>query len=270
MGKKNDNVIDKPISEFLYTVIYATPVKKRQGLPEHLYRKINTEKRAKAFCERSTTDQKRELLSHLDIGFFWTFVAVKEFTSKDYIPILKDLKKGNNVGSIEKMCEKGVCVTNDLEYAFFLSQMAHNTTSKQYVREMERIRAGSLVRSWKSRFSVSDEDKELEKSALAVSKIIEKTLSYSHKLEGIVRIKEYEYRILNLLYSKRGEYIDLSFIWDYFAGEIPQRKLTISMNKLSKELYIQKHHSSRKFTISKSGIRAVNLLLDKIVQSLNF
>lgn len=267
---EKDNVTDRPVAEFMYSVICATPLKKKQAMPVRLYKQINTERKAKKFCEKSSTDQKRELLSYLDVGFFWTFVGLKEFTSKDYIPIMKEFKKGNTVGAISKMCERGVCITTDLEFSFLMSQMAQGGASKTYIRDMEKYRAGSMVRSWKAKFNPSIESQDIEKSAFAVSKIIEKTLSYSRRIESIVNLKEYEYRVLNLLYVKKNEYIDFSYIWDYFTGEVPRRKFSSSIVKLTKEMLIQKHPEARKYTITKSGIRAVNIFLDKIVQSLNF
>lgn len=246
--------------------------KKSKLLPARLYRQMNTEKKAKKFAYKSSTDEKREFLSYLDIGFFWTFAAVKEFTSRDYLPILKELKKDNPVAAVDIMCDRGISVSTDLEYVNRMTQMSHVSSSGAYVKSMERARLGAITKSWSRKFSPDTDSEDVDNSAKVLAKYNESFIRIHRYIESLIGISENEYRVLNMLYERKGKYVELEEIWEYFSGEIGQRKLSFGVNVLMKEFLIQKYYdfSSKKYTITKSGVRLINEFQNRILKSSNF
>ncbi len=260
ISENNDGLKDRAVCEYVYSAIFSMSQKEKSNLPGYLCRQINTEKRAKRFAFKSSTDQKRELLSYLGIGFFWTFVNLKAVTDKQYFSVLKKFQKEYPVASLKEMSEWGMCVTNDLDYVFLLGQMNQTITSGAYVRNMEMMRAGSVLKRWSIKFNSFKEREEIEEDALQVAKLIDKFFSCYKYIESITGVTEYEFRVLNYLYQHRNKYHPIENIWNKFAGDIPQRKLSFSITKLTKELLIQKHFDWRKkeVSITKLGLQIIH------------
>ena len=256
----NEGLKDRPVCEYVYTAIYNMTQKEKANLPGYLATQINTEKRAKRFAFKSSTDQKRELLSYLGIGFFWTFVNLKTVTDKQYFSVLKNFQKEYPVSSLKDMSEWGMCVTNDMDYAFLLGQMKQTITSGAYVRNMEIMRAASVLKRWSKRFNSFKETEEIEEDAIQVARFTERFFSCHKHVESIAGVSEYEFRILNYLYLNRNKYHPIENIWNKFVGDIPQRKISFSLTKLSKELLIQKHFDWRKkeVAITKLGLQVIH------------
>lgn len=270
--KSKGGINDRVIAEYVYTVIYNMTPKEKSSLPGYLYRQINNEKRAKKFAYKSSTDQKRELLSYLSIGFFWTLVNLKTITDKQYLGVLKKFQEDYPVASLKEMSERGLCVTNDLEYSFILGQMSQVITSGVYVRNMESMRVGSFIRGWSKRMNISKEAEEIELDAINISKLTDAYFVNQKYVESITGVTEHEFRILNHLYQKRNSYYPIEHIWAKFAGDIPQRKLSFSINKLVKELFIQKHFDWRRkeYSITKLGIQIVHKFNQSLFKSFSF
>jgi hypothetical protein len=260
MSKSSSGINDKAISEYVYTVIFNMTLKEKSSLPGYLSRQINTEKRAKRFAQKSSTDQKRELLSYLGIGFFWTFVNLKAVTDKQYFSVLKKFKEDYPVASLKEMSEWGMCVTNDLDYAFLLGQMSQVVTSGAYVRNMELMRVGGVLKRWGKKLISTKEAEDIEEDAIRISRFTDNVLSNSKHIESITGVTEYDFRILNYLYQQRNRYHPIEDVWQKFVGDIPQRKLSFSIGKLAKELMVQKHFDYRKkeIAITKLGLQVIH------------
>lgn len=271
-GNKGIAINDEVIAQLTYSVICALERKKLGNLPRHIYKQIVTEKKAKNFSYKSSTDQKRELFSYLDIGFFWTFVSHTSFTDKLFVEVLKKFKKENPVSALKVMAEHGVAITSDLDYSFFLQQMSNVFTSEEYRRNMQLARIGRTTKKWSNKFNPSGEKEEIEEEAIQLSNLIGVILREYKHLPSYTGVTENEYKILNYLYQRKGKYIEVDYIWKYFSGDIPQRKISFSLNKLVKNLLIQKHPdwNKKQYTITKSGFRVIHSFRDVIIKSINF
>lgn len=273
MGKKVEEyaeLFEIPIAQFLYTCIYNMTTREKSNIPSHLYQQINTEKKAKRFCEKSSTDQKREFFSYLDIGFFWTFVNAPNITAKQYLSIMKDIKKEHPVGALKEMCDRGMCITSDDEYIFLMGQMSRMVTSNVYVKNQELLRIGSGIKKWSKKLKPDDEDSSDE--IFSALRIIDAAYEKERHIPELLGISVFEYRILSFLYVSKDKYVPFKKIWDRFAGDIPQRKITSGQIKLAKALLIQRHYDWQKkeYIITRAGIRLVNEYLLAIQKSFKF
>lgn len=262
------------INELVYSLIITMPEDKRRELPEHLRKKINTEKRAGNFAFRSSTDQKRELLSHLGVEFFWTFVAINKTTTQEYFTLLKEFKKENQVTAIKDMVEAGVYVTSDKNHVWLLGRMAQSTQTGTYSKNLELATIGKHIRKWpvKLKSEAQFETEDLIESASVINKLISGTINQYRYAESSLDISQEELRILLCLDAYRSGYVSHAKLSNTFLGSISGKKLSTAEKDLMKKLMIQKHVDWRKkeYTITKLGIRTVHQFRDRVLKSFNF
>lgn len=268
-------VSESSISEFVYSVIKAATTEQRLNLPESLRKKINTEKRAKAFAKSSTTDQKRRLLSYLDIGFFWTFVNIRGVTPKHYSEILKLFARDNKVGAIREMAQKGLCVTSDKEYFYQLTNMGESSKSDVYKKEIELVniqKSAAIIRKWKNKMPSLREEENAELFSNEVANLIGVILSSYKSVKHYSGISNEDYLILNYFYQRRGKYIDAQEVEVKMSSDVMKRKIRPIVNRMAKNSYLMPHFDERekKYSITKSGIQTIQKFRDKIMQLVNF
>jgi hypothetical protein len=261
------------INELVYSLILCMSEDERRGLPEYLRKKINTEKKAASFAYKSSTDQKRDFLSHLGVGFFWTFAAVNKLTTPEYLAVLKEFKKDSLNSSIKEMINKGVYITSDKNHVWLLSRMSQSTQTGTYAKNLELHTIGKYVRKWsiKLKSKEQSETDEMIESVGVVNKLILSTINQYRYTENLNITKE-ELKMLLYLDANKFSYISHSKLASVFLGSISGKKLSISEKDLLKKMMIQKHVDWRKneFTITKLGIRTIHQFRDRVLQSFNF
>lgn len=273
MGRQSI-ILENSLNEYVYSLIMAMTNDQKKQLPEFLYKKINTANRAANFCHKSSTDQKRELLSYLGVGFFWTFAGVGKISQKEYVDVLKEFKKDNTTWGIKTMIEKGVYVTMDKNYVWALERMAQSTQTGVYSKNLEVDTAGRHIKNWPKRLTHDEqqESEEMLKSVDVINKMIAATLNQAKYIESGLGLKEEEMKVLLHFDSNRNQYISYARIKNVFLGSISSRKLSSSVASLLKSMLIQKHVDWRRkdYTITKMGIRKIHEFRDKVLKSFNF
>jgi hypothetical protein len=263
---------DEALAQFTYSIIYNLSVSDRQKLPETFRAKIRTERKAKKFAYTSSSDEKREFFSYINVGFYWTFVNLDRCTDKDYYSILLSLHKGAPLQAIKDMAEKGVCVTSDKDYTFLLEQMSVATVTGEYRRVEEMARVGNLYRKWSKRWKINPEEDEADKDAQDAAKFINAMqMAYPH-LVATTGLKPHEYQILNYLYIYYDQYNSLTSVHKKFIGIMSEKKVAHVCTKLLRLKLVVKsgNLNEKEYMISKAGIRVSGQFRRKLMQYINF
>lgn len=271
---REEPIGESGINELVYSLILAMPEDKRRELPEYLRRKINTEKRAGNFAFRSSTDQKRDLLSHLGVEFFWVFVDVNKTTTQEYLTLLKEFKKDNPITGLKTMVEKGVYVTSDKNHVWLLGRMAQSVQTGIYSKNLELVTIGKHIRKWPKKLPSEDQDEvdDMVASVATINKLISGAINEYRYAESALNITQEELRILLYLDAYKSQYVARSRLSNIFLGSISAKKLGVCEKDLLEKRMIQKPIDWRKkeYTITKIGIRTVHQFRDRVLKSFNF
>jgi hypothetical protein len=267
---KENGVIERGLNEFVYSLVLNMPLDKLRILPDHLRKKINTPKKASKFAYRSSTDEKRELLSYLDITFFWTFAAIDKITSKEYFGVLKEFQGRSQSEAMSQIIDGQIYVTTDKNHVHLLGRVAQNTQTGAYTKNLELTTLGNYIKKWpkKIKYPEQEESEEILESMMVINRLMYSTIEKSRRSEYLIGVTPEELELLFFFENKRSAYFHFDTLVDSFMGYIPARRMSSIINSLVKKMMIQKHIDWRKreFTITKLGIRSIHKFRELVLK----
>jgi len=264
---------ERSLNEFLYTVIMTLTKEQKDSLPKRIRLKINTVQRAKKFIEKSSTDQKRELLMHLEISSFFVVLPMGITAAKQFVEVIKMFTHEDVAVGVREAAKAGVFVIEDSEFEFGLRRMAQTMTKPPYVQHLELKRAGNAIVKWSTKLNLPESELDAtEEDVNAVIKFLIGIGFYWPRLEELMKLDKEQMLVLLFFFMHRNKYIERSKVDLYFSTVIPKSRRSWITTVLTKKLYLQSYDDGKttKFTISKLGIRAVSDFRDKLLSTINF
>lgn len=260
---------EKSLQEFLYTVLMELSLEQRKSLPERIRKHINTAKRAQKFIERSSTDQKRELFTYLNLSSFFVVTPIGILGNRDFLDVIEQFRYNSITEGIRAAVKSNIFVSGDRDFAFTLGGLSQIMASAPYVQHLELKRAANVVRHWPKKIKHED-DNELD--SIDIVKLVLWSGMNWERTKGVAGLTSNYMKVLCFLYIHKSKYVERERISRFFAGEISNIKLLAIYRNLVDGLYAQQHPdvSIKRLTITKFGIKAVNQLRDKILKSLEF
>jgi len=258
------------LNEVLYTAIMEMSLDQKKGIPDKFKKHLNTAKRAQNFIQKSSTDQKREVLQYLEYCSFMVISPAGSTGIRRFEKVFKEYKSGNVLEGLKQAARTGVLVIADREFSYLLGKMSQSMISGTYAKNHELIRVGNVINKWPKKIKHEDEDYDYLSNAMA------KTILWSgiclEQSESSIGLSSDIIKMLSFLYIKKDTYVNREEISNYFVGLIVEKRIISNIKYLSDNFYIQKHFDWRKkeYTITKLGIRTVHQFRDRVLKSFNF
>lgn len=258
---------EQNLKEFTYTAIMSMTAEQKKALPDHVRLRINTTKKAKKFVAKSSTDQKRELFSYLNLSSFFIVGPAGIRGNTAFIELIEKFKNDDIVGGIRQAANSGIFVTADKEFVFALGQMSHATAGVPYIQELELKRAATLFKTWEK--SIDEDD---DSGAMDIANFLLSAGLSWQKAKLSTDLTDQHFMVLLYLYVRRLSYVQRKQINEYFNGIIPYKRMPSVYRTLLVGKYIQPHIDYRKesYTITQLGIRTVCQFRNSVLKSSNF
>lgn len=271
---KQPPVQEKGLNELIYTLAYCLTDDQKSVLPYAYLDQIRTAKKARRFANKSSTDQKREFLSYLGLSSFFVIANLENQTASNLKEVLTEYKKGSQVGALKKLAEDGVFVSSDKEFVYLLGMLSQSITTPTYSMNLELMRVGYHLRRWpkKMKSELDEESEDLKISADVIAKLIlfsEINFDFTEIISGVLKN---EMKLLYFMYFKKGQYLSLEEMKNYFLGNMPGTKIAVSLRRLIDSQMMRKNTDweHKEYTITKLGIRTVHEFRDRVLKSFNF
>lgn len=261
------------LNEFIYTIFYSLTADQKKKLSKPFLFVANSERRAKNFSEFSTLDEKVRLLSELGFENAIVFFQDKINSINGLKVILEKYEKNKVASAAKDIADIKVFVSSDKQVKHLLTMMADTISHKSYFLNLEYNRVGYHIKGWKSKRDTPDSiqlNETIENLDLVVNTILNSCNALSF-VDSIAGVNQYQMKVLLYLYPYRHTFVIKQKIWDFFAGDFTKGKCTSALKGLFGNGFIRKPANlSLEYTISASGIEAVNSFINRILKQTNY
>lgn len=274
MGKSakiGSELQERGLKDVVYTGMMGMSQDQKSKLPPRLKKHFKSPGAAKRFVEKSTFEQKREMLQHFEISSFLVLCPNGYMGVKKFLEVYGEFDNKLKADGLKKAAESGIYVTSDTEFEYTLGNLAQNLTSIPYQKHLELQRVGSAFKKWSRKVNSTAED-DVEYFAQVIAKTMLWATMFFEKSDSVVNLDVHILKLLFYFYSTRTKYNSIDDVEYFFEGFLSKTKIREGLKKLIELNMIQKTFDWRKkeYTITKVGIRTVNQFRDRVFKSYNF
>jgi hypothetical protein len=261
----NSPIINELVFDYLYNL---TPAQKQKFSLKEL-RAIKSAKKARAFVDRSTLDEKLLLLAKLGVGF--SFILHDTNTLMTKREIKARYEKYTNMSAVENlqsMSDEKFVVLTDRILINYLNLMGNQTHSDVYMLNLDFHKVGESINAWKKeKPSVNSLRKSLE-YAIVINRLLLHSAIEHKKIRGVNESSDIDLMLLMYFYSKQNGYVLRETIKQDFDGYYKMTKIGACLKRLRDELLIDRnpvHVNNEEYQITGLGIDKVMSFLKKII-----
>jgi hypothetical protein len=251
---------DPVLSEIAFDYLYTMSVGQRQKLNAKELRGVKSAKKARAFIEKTTLDEKLFLLAKLGCGFSIIFHNGNPLSTKEVKSMYEKYKDMARGDIVKDMAEKKIAVTSDRVLINFLNILADLSHSDTYLLNLDFHKVGHFLNNWKPE---NRPDIDATQQSLDYAKSINKfALNVSLELKtikGVFELADLDFNILMMLYDKRTKYVSRDAIDEFFGGLYKKILITAAIKRLSEKVLIERNPVARsnEYQITAMGNTAV-------------
>jgi hypothetical protein len=265
MSKRN--TVDSVFNEFVYTAIFKSSYDEKRLVSKRFHKKIMTERGAKSFAEKSSKEEKEELLAQLGYDYFYVMTKRGKTLRhiKQYLPILISKKTAGEV-----VAEEGFYITSDKQIIRTLGLLARLTHSSSYYLDMEMVRQGYHIHKWNKRFGGSQElhYREVDETASLLCKNMMNAILNAEKSKELFGTTKNAVFILLYLYTAKGLEISEEKMKREIVGSISKVQYANAFREVLDGGLIDRIQGT--LSITSSGIKIVNDFFHSVVHANNY
>lgn len=274
MKKDTVKLVDPVFSDYVYSILYNLSFEDKIKLPRRYDKLLRSETAAKNFCNKSSYDEKLQLLTYLGYKHC-TLVVNNDGPDINGFREIFEKFKNRHIYSLRQITDNGVYVTSNKQLVELLCLMAQTIHHKVFKQQLEYTRTGYHIQGWSKRLNngadLAKIDLEQRQSAFIVKTFSSLDLTFK-RCHSIFKMREEEMRVLLYLFPYSNTYTDISIIKSYFTGVIADRGIASSIKHLVHSGHIQIHPSSNKYeyTITDKGVMLTHKFMEAVYNSNTF
>lgn len=262
------------LNAITYHYCYNLPENEVKKLHIRYRRMLASQAKTKAWCEKSTVDEKLIFFNAIGLNTGLTILPDKVKSGVSLKEILKKYDEEKLSAAQKEQANLGCYVVTDRDTSFLLSLMGMTINHESYLKALEYNKTGFAVKEWTKHI---DSPNQMEMfgvidNAMTVSNtILNAGLSFDVATE-LFEVNPNELKILLWLYQKRQMYLFRDDIIGHFSGYISHQRALRAVKKLILNEYLDKHQEwqTYRYRISSKGLTLVGDFINRILKQNQF
>ena len=272
MGRTRKAAINPFYNQFIYDVVYNSPQESRRKLDPKYLRACRTAVSLRAYLQKSSTDEKDEMLLQLGVQWCKVFFDTGYPQKKFLRDIFEPYRHGYGSTSLmTNIIQSRIFVTSDKDFAQQLGSIAQLQNHPSYTHALLLNKAGFHLEKWKKNLNESttkQAEESLKNSAQLVSVILSTIQTFEY-VEGLLGILKNDIKILLYLYGRKSRPTKFENILSRFAGDMSKSKLTSGLRRMMQEQKVSRGANMKDpdYSITGVGIMSVNTFFQTILKA---
>ncbi len=262
------------LNSICYHYCYNLPTESVKKLNMTYRRMLSSQARTKAWCERSSMDEKLHFFNAIGLNIGLSIFPDKIKSGVSLKEILNKYENEKIAAAQNEQASLGCYVITDRESAFLLGQMGMTINHETYIKSLDYNKTGFSIKNWGKRLDspIQKEMEDVSESVKTVCNTILNTGLTFDSVKELFEINAIEMKILLFLYQRVQAYIFRDDIVDNFTGYITKARASRGIKKLILNGYLDKHQNwqTYQYRISTKGINTVSDFINRIVKANSF
>lgn len=266
---------DPYLNALTYDICYNLSKEDTAKLPLKYRKILKSEVKTKAFCDKSSMDERLIFLAAVGLNFAVTLMPDVAKNNTDLKNIFKKYEEQRSSGALKDLSKLRVFVSTDKNISLFSGMMADTIHTKSYLLNMDYNKTGNLLKDWSKRLETPSQKETLDTIAnfdYLVKFIFNSWVAFDN-VETFFGISDMDFKILLYLSQYRHTYLSKENIVEtIYIIDGNKKKISSSLKRLLVNEYIRTHVDYRtpRYTITTLGIQKIHDLLQNIFKANNF
>lgn len=259
------------LNEFLYNVLYSATEEQRKAIPRRYIKKVKTHTAAKMFCNKSSLEEKLDLLTCLRVR--WTLVCFdkKKNQQETVNQIFEPLKTASRPDFVNIAVQNGLYLMSDRQFAFYQELMSDQTNHTIFSQNLLLSKAGYHLHKWKKKIKAGETEvaKEHEKVAPYLIETVLNTAVNLEYIDGLLQMTPNDFKVLCYLYIRHHVYVKYEELMQRFSGHLSNSKITSCVRRLGIAQMLQRppNPNVKEYQITAIGIKAISSFWRQILKA---
>lgn len=268
-------VIKNPfLNAVTYHYCYNMPTETLKTLGIKYRRMLSSQARTKAWCEKSSIDEKLHFFNAIGLNCGLTVFPDKVKSGASLKEILRKYDEEKRAAAQKDQANLGFYVTTDRDTAYLLGNMSMTINHQSYIRALDYNKTGYSIKNWSKVLDSPGQAQTLE--VLENTKVVSDTILQAGLAFGVVtqlfEVNECQLKILMFMYQRRQSYVFRDDIVAYFYGYESKTRMARAIKKLILSDYLEKHQDwqTYQYRISSKGIVVVSEFVNRVLKQSQF